>query len=119
MENSRYLYGKIKGRAERHLLELAEKDPSLKIYAARPALIDPEGQNLRQTEYTTGRNFLIGTLGFIFRNVYKSLQIGTEPLAKALTTLALSDGEPLSEGTGIEHNGRVITNVGLRNMAGL
>jgi len=100
-------------------LELGEKEPSLKVYAPRPGLIDPEGQNLKESPESFSKRALVGTVGFVLRHVGKSLHIGTQPLAKALTLLALRDGEPLAEGPGIESNGRVIRNVALRKIAGI
>lgn len=118
-EASGQIFAKVKGRVEKHLLELGEKEPSLKIYAARPGLIDPEGNNLTEKPESFGKRALVSSAGFLLRHVGKSLVIGTQPLAKALTTLALGDGEPLAEGTGIESNGRLIRNTGLRKIAGI
>ncbi|KIJ49850.1 hypothetical protein M422DRAFT_204432 [Sphaerobolus stellatus SS14] len=119
-ERSSQIFGRVKGKAEKDLIQMGEQTPSLNIYAARPALIDPEGNHIRETPEFLPKRVLVATIGFVLANVVgKSFQIGTFPLAKALTTLALGDGKPLPPGTGIEYDGRVLRNTALRKIAGI
>ncbi|KIJ49851.1 hypothetical protein M422DRAFT_777237 [Sphaerobolus stellatus SS14] len=117
-EGSGQLYGRIKGRAEKHLFELAEETPSLKVYAARPAFIDPQGNHIRETPESLPKRAFLGTMSFLLSS-FPTAQIGSFPLAKALTTLALGDGKPLDPGPGIEYDGRVVKNIALRKLAGI
>ncbi|KIJ49849.1 hypothetical protein M422DRAFT_246215 [Sphaerobolus stellatus SS14] len=118
-ESSWQIFARIKGKAEKDLIQMGEQTPSLNIYAARPGFIDPEGNRIRETPEPLTKRAYVGAMGFVFGNLYKPMHIGTFPLAKALTLLALGDGKPLPAGTGIEFDGRVLRNTALRKLAGI
>jgi len=118
-EHSSQTFAKFKGRTEKELLELDKTTESLNVYAVRPGMIDPQGNNLRQTPESMPKRAFISTMGFIIGNMAKSLHIGTMPLAKALTTLAIGDGKPLPAQPGVEYDGRVLRNTALRKLGGL
>jgi len=54
----------------------------------------------------------------VVKGWYSNMHSPTRELGKVLTELALSKGEVL-EGTGVDGEGRTVSNVGLRRMAGL
>ncbi|KAF8587046.1 hypothetical protein K439DRAFT_1631038 [Ramaria rubella] len=116
-EKSRALFAKIKGRAEKDLYELSKRNPSLRVFAARPGAIDPEGEHLKPGP-PPGFS-LLTILGPVMRRYAKSYIIGTQPLARALSGLAVGNGEPIPAGDGIEAEGRTLRNWALRRLAGL
>ena len=54
----------------------------------------------------------------VLRTVSPGLISPTKELGRVLVELAMSDGEPLN-GTGVSGEGRTISNVGMRRLAGL
>jgi hypothetical protein len=52
------------------------------------------------------------------RAVAKGMISPTKDLSRVLTDLAMGNGEPL-EGKGIDGEGRTISNVGMRRLAGI
>lgn len=120
-------FGVIKGRAEATLLELSKsKDfPSaskLKVYSLRPAGVDPTYNDPEINNYIPNRKGYERVVQFalmpILRGVMSSMVSPTADLAKVLVNLAMGDGKPL-DGTGITGEGRTISNVGMRRLAGL
>jgi len=118
-------FGVIKGRTEAALLALS-KDPStqkfFRPYSLRPAGVDP-GNHTEIHEFIPassgviekwGRPALLGAI----RTVYSSMISPTKDLGRVLTELAMSDGEPLV-GQGVDGEGRTISNLGMRRLAGL
>jgi hypothetical protein len=118
-ERSFTLFGKIKGRAEKDLHALSTSAPSIRTFALRPAVIDPEGEYLKPTPRTMLEVIFYNTLAPVFRGVGKSWIIGTKPLARALTGLAMGDGNALPEGEGVEAEGRTLRNTAIRRLAGV
>ena len=111
------MFGRVNGRAEKALLELQIAHPSLKVYNVRPAAINPEGQHLAERTPTLGDRASTVLLS-VLTKVWKRSVISTNDLAKVCVDLAVGSGAPTS-GSGIEADGRVLTNVALRRMAGL
>lgn len=113
-------YGKVKGQAERALLELSRATPSLKPYSVRPAAVDatfheeihPFMPRQKQLAIRAGNAVLLP----VFRAVYTKMVSPTKELGQVLVDLALSDGEPL-QGKGVLDEGRTILNVGIRRLA--
>jgi len=118
-ERSFTLFGKIKGRTEKDLYALSTSTPSLRAFAVRPAMIDPEGEHLKLTPRTGLEIFFQTALSPVFRYVGKSFVIGTRPLARVLTGLAMGDGAAVPGGTGVEADGRTLRNTAVRRLAGL
>ncbi|OBT42491.1 hypothetical protein VE00_07924 [Pseudogymnoascus sp. WSF 3629] len=116
-------FGLIKGRAEAALLALS-KDPqfrNLRPFSLRPAGIDtafhPEIRDW--IPQRNGMEMLVQTgLLPILRYTWGGMISPTRDLARILTELASSDGAAL-EGKGIEGEGRIINNVGMRRLAGI
>jgi len=115
-EKSPFIFGKIKGRAEKDLHELSTSLPSLRTLALRPAMIDPEGDPQRPRN---AAEYLVQATGAVFRCVWPSGVIGTKPLARVLVDLATGDGNPLPPGPGIIAEGRTIRNTAARKLAGI
>ncbi len=54
----------------------------------------------------------------VFRGLVPSMISPTRDLAKVLTDLAMGDGAPL-QGKGVDGEGRTVSNVGMRALAGI
>jgi hypothetical protein len=113
-------YGKVKGQAERALLELSKTTPSLKPYSARPAAVDAAFHAEIHPFMPRQKQFMIRAGNFVLlpvsRACYKKMVSPTKELGQVLVGLALSDGMAL-EGEGVRDDGRTISNVGLRRLA--
>jgi nucleoside-diphosphate-sugar epimerase len=111
------LYGRVKGQIETALLEFGKRNPMFKVYNVRPGGVDwtqhPEihpfipKQDLYKKMFIPPMNLL-----------YRSMMTPTREMGKVMTELAMSRGEPL-QGTDIGMEGRMVSNVALRRMAGL
>ena len=112
------MFGRVKGRAEKQLLELGNDLPALNIYNIRPAIINPQGNYLQERSPTLHDRLSTG-LGGIAGVVWKSFVIPTDRLAKACVDLAVGDGKPVPEGVGVEAERRLLRNTALRRLAGM
>lgn len=112
------MFGRIKGRTEKQLLELGSDLPALNVYNIRPAIINPQGNYLQERSPTLQDRLSTG-LGVIAGVVWKSFVIPTDGLAKACVDLAVGDGKPMPEGVGVEAEGRLLRNTALRHLAGM
>lgn len=112
------MFGRIKGRAEKTLLELQAEYPSLHVYNIRPAAINPQGNYLQERKPTLQDRLSTG-LGGIFEMVWKSFVIPTPKLAKVCIDLSISDGKAIPSGDGVEADGRLLRNTALRRLAGM
>jgi nucleoside-diphosphate-sugar epimerase len=117
-EKASTMFGRIKGRAERTLLELGKLTSGLKVYAIRPAIINPQGEYLAERKVTM-QDRLSTWLGNLSGVVLKSFVIPTDALAKASVDLAIGDGKPVAAGIGVEEDGRLLRNTALRRLAGI
>jgi hypothetical protein len=117
-EKSSLLFGRIKGRAETALLKLEGEVEGLSVFNVRPATINPEGNYLQERQPTL-QDRASTVLGGFFERVWKSFVIPTPKLAKVCLDLATGDGKPLVDGVGIEAEGRLVRNTGLRRLAGM
>ncbi|KAI9786690.1 MAG: hypothetical protein M1839_006241 [Geoglossum umbratile] len=115
-EKSMLLFGRIKGRAERALLALPASGlslTSLRIYNVRPGYVYPAASH-------RSRRFLLKIADAVIAPIMMQLAPGrmspTGELAKVLADLAIGDGEPLPAGTGVEDEGRLLRNVGIRRL---
>jgi len=113
-------YGKVKGQAEKALLELSRMSPSLKLYSARPAAVDATFHTEIHPFMPRQKQFMIRAGNVVllplFRAYYKNMISPTKELGQVLVDLAMSDGRPL-EGKGVLDEGRIISNAGIRRLA--
>lgn len=115
-------YGKVKGQAEKALLELSKATPSLKPYSVRPAAVDatfhveihPFMRSQKQRTIGVGNAVLLS----LFRAAYTKMVSPTKELGQVLVDLAMSTGEPL-QGKGVLYEGKTISNVGMQRLAGV
>lgn len=110
------LYGRVKGQTESDLIQFQKEHPQFKVYNIRPGVVDwrdhPEIQKYIPSQ-DTYKKVLIPTIG-----LYKGMMTPTRPMGKIMTELAMSKGEPLV-GSDVGMNGRLISNLALRRLAGL
>jgi hypothetical protein len=94
---------------------------NLRPYCLRPGVVDPT-YHPEICGWIPAKKGLVklmdGTMLPLLRHTYAGLISPTESLAVVLTELASSDGASL-EGEGIEGEGRIITNAGMRRLAGI
>lgn len=111
------LFARVKGQAEQALFDFHKGTPNFRPYLVRPAGVDwrdhPEIHAFMPNQ-VWWKKALIGPID----TVYKNMITPTRPMGKILTELAMSKGEPL-EGRDIQMEGRLVSNVALRRMAGL
>lgn len=115
-------FGLIKGRTEAALLALSKDSAysNLKPFSLRPGGVDPTFHK-EIHPWVPQRSGLLKAsevLLPVFRTVISGMISPTRELGKVLTELAMGDGEPLA-GNGVEGEGRTITNVGMRRLAGI
>jgi hypothetical protein len=117
------LFGRVKGETEQALLELSKIDKRFRPYSARAGGVDPSGHKEVLEAGTWERKGILFKAGDVvlmpaIRRFYKGMHSPTADLGKALVKLALGDGEPLS-GPGVAGEGRTLSNLALRRIAGL
>ena len=94
----------------------------MKFYYLRPAGVDPKFHEeihpwipkLKPAGKAVGYPVAFA----VFRTVNPGLVSPTRELGRVLVDLAMGDGKPLS-GAGIAADGRTISNLGMRRLAGL
>ena len=109
-------FSRIKGRTERALIALPTSNlsfTSLRIYNVRPAYVYPPAQNRSRPFAVKIADLAIAPIMMRLLPAQMS-PIGV--LAKVLVDLAVGDGEPLPAGTGVEDEGRLLRNVGVRRL---
>lgn len=120
------LYARVKGQTEQALLELnaSAACPDLRVYSARPGGVDPAADPAvmeATVEKRAGGPWrrLEPVLMPLLRVLVPAMVSPTAELGKALTRLAVGDGERMAEGPGVSGEGRTVGNVALMRMAGL
>ncbi|EJD38869.1 hypothetical protein AURDEDRAFT_139463 [Auricularia subglabra TFB-10046 SS5] len=120
-EKTYTLFGKIKGRAETHLIGL-QKDPnfsSLRAYNVRPAFVDPGAGNYHRPRPLAIRLLGDYLMGPAIRLAVPSFHSPTNELSKVLVDLALGDGRPIPAAPGIEAEGRTVRSKAIRKWASI
>jgi hypothetical protein len=116
-------FGVIKGFAEASLLALA-KEPdfkNLRPYSLRPGGVDPSHHPEIQKFIPQRKGLqkaMEESLVSALRVTMKSMISPTRELGRVATDLASGDGEPL-QGKGLEDEGRILSNVAIRRLAGI
>ena len=111
------LFGRVKGQIESALLQLHKERPQFKPYNIRPAAVDWREHTeihgfIPKQPYT--KNVLFSAID----TVSKSWMTPTKPMGKIMTELAMSSGAPMHD-SDVEMEGRLISNIAFRRMAGL
>ena len=126
------IFARVKGEAELALVDLSKQTPyskTLRVYNARPGGVDgtsqPEVWRPVWAKYGAFKRFYMSILLPPMRMFYKNMMSPTPQLGQALVELAMGDGEKLEGrgvedvGKGVEGEGRLVRNIGLRRMGGL
>jgi hypothetical protein len=115
-------FGPVKGEAEEKLIALGKEKPQLNAYNLRPAGVDASSQ----TEIhpfipvlAIWKRVVFASLFPIMRYAYPSMMSPTRELGDVLVRLAYSDGKPLQGKGVVGTDGRIVSNVGFRRLAGL
>lgn len=111
------LYGRVKGQVESELLDLGKTNPMFRVYNVRPGGVDwtkhPAIHPFIPPQETY-KKMLIAPMNL----VYKAMMTPAKEMGRVMTELAMSRGEAL-KGTDIGMEGRLVSNVAIRRMAGL
>jgi len=112
-------FGKVKGRAEKHLLELPSSPTynALRVFNVRPGFVDPIGSNGPVREIY--QRWYVSMLMPALRTLAPGSGIQVGKLAECLVDIATGDGEPIPAGKGIEAGGRTVRNTAIRRIVGL
>lgn len=117
-------FGRVKGRIEAELQALGTEPAyaSLRLYFLRPAGVDPKSHKEIHPWIPklkpAGKAIGYPAVFAILRTVNPGLLSPTRELGRVLVELAMGDGKPLS-GEGVAADGRTISNLGMRRLAGL
>lgn len=96
------------------MLDFSKRHSKVPVYIARPASVDPtKHKAIRSLGKTTSYPILSKVLFPIFNVAWPGMMSPTIQLEQALVKLAITGGEPV-KGPGVENDGHLITNVGLR-----
>jgi len=120
-EKARAMFGRIKGRAEKDLVDLADSSNSTKlaVYNLRPAGIDGSGSASKPERVPPVAYRLTSWMLPAIKIFAPKWHTPVDSLAKVAIDLAVSDGKPMQVEEGIEPDGRTLGNVAIRRLAGL
>ncbi|KAF3043041.1 hypothetical protein E8E11_005894 [Didymella keratinophila] len=111
------LFGRVKGQTEAALFDFRKQNPSFRAISVRPGGVDwtahPEIKPFIPAQ-PAWKAAMIRPMNL----VYKNMMTPTQPMGRVFTELAMSKGEPL-KGTGVELEGTLLTNIGIRRLSGL
>ncbi|CAN9258600.1 unnamed protein product [Alternaria alternata] len=111
------LFGRVKGQIESALLQLHKDRPQFKAYNIRPAAVDWR-EHTEIHGFIPKQPYAKNVLFSAINAVSKSWMTPTKPMGKIMTELAMSSGAPMHDSDmGME--GRLISNIAFRRMAGL
>ncbi|KAJ4987838.1 nucleoside-diphosphate-sugar epimerase [Stagonosporopsis vannaccii] len=111
------LYGRVKGETEMALFNFRKQNPNFRAVSVRPGGVDwtshPEIQPFIPQQ-PAWKAMAIKPLN----NIYKSMMTPTQPMGKVFTELAMSKGDAM-KGPDVKLEGTLLTNAGIRRLAGL
>ncbi|KAJ4334974.1 hypothetical protein N0V87_006467 [Didymella glomerata] len=111
------LYGRVKGQTEEALLKFRKQNSNFRAISVRPGGVDwtahPELKPFIPNQ-PAWKAAMIRPMNLL----YKNMMTPTRPMGKVFTELAMSKGEPLN-GSGVELEGTLLTNIGIRRLSGL
>jgi hypothetical protein len=111
------LFARVKGQVEAELLDLGKQNAMLRVYNVRPGGVDWT-KHPAIHPYIPPQEMYKKMLIPPMNLFYKAMMTPTKEMGKVMTELAMSRGEPL-QGTGIGMEGRLVSNIAIRRMAGL
>lgn len=117
-QTTRAMFGRIKGKTEKDLLDLAG-NTYLSVYNLRPAGIDGRNSVAKPDRPRQMLERAVGLLYPVVAAIAPKYITPVDSLAKVAVDLAVGDGEPLKTGAGVEKDGRTLSNVAIRRLAGL
>lgn len=117
-QKTRTMFGRIKGKAEKDLVDLAGTS-HLSVYNLRPGGIDGRASVAKPVVPRSMPERLAGWLYPVVTAIAPKYVTPVNSLAKVAIDLAVGDGEPLKKGDGVEKDGRTLSNVAIRRLAGL
>jgi hypothetical protein len=120
-QKARTMFGRVKGRAEKDLLDLASsvEGTRLDVYNLRPAGIDGSVSAAKPDQVISLSYRMAGWLYPAVKLFAPKWHTPVDSLAKVAIDLASGDGKPLKAEAGVEADGRTIGNVAIRRLAGL
>lgn len=120
-QKARAMFGRIKGRAEKDLVDFANSadGTTLSVYNLRPAGIDGSDSAAKPDRVTSLPERLAGWMYPAIKMLAPKWHTPVDSLAKVAIDLAVSDGKPLKVEAGVEPDGRTLGNVAIRQLAGL
>jgi hypothetical protein len=119
---ARAMFGRVKGRAEKDLVDLSgsAESANLAVYNLRPAGIDGSGSMAKPADrVVTMPERMAGWLYPAVKLLAPKWHTPVDSLAKVSIDLATGDGKPLKAEVGVEADGRTLGNVAIRRLAGL
>lgn len=117
-EKARAMFGRIKGRAEKDLLDLAD-GTHLSVYNLRPAAIDGSASASQPERARSMQDSISAWLFPVVKAVAPKWHIPVDSLARVAIDLAVGDGKSLEQDAGVEADGRTLRNVAIRRLTGL
>lgn len=120
-QKARAMFGRIKGRAEKELVDLANSagGTKLAVYNLRPAGIDGSGSAAKPDRVVSMPERLAAWMYPAVKLFAPKWHTPLDSLAKVAIDLAAGDGKPLKAEGGVEADGRTLGNVAIRRLAGL
>jgi nucleoside-diphosphate-sugar epimerase len=120
-QKARAMFGRIKGRAEKDLVDLASSVElrDLSVYNLRPAGIDGSGSAAKPDRVVSMPERMAGWLYPAVKLFAPKWHTPVDSLAKVAIDLAVGSGKPLKVEAGVEADGRTLGNVAIRRLAGL
>jgi uncharacterized protein YbjT (DUF2867 family) len=117
-QTARAMFGRIKGKAEKDLVDLAA-ETHLSVYNLRPAGIDGSASASKPERARSMPESIAGWIYPVLKVVAPKWHTPVDSLAKVAVDLAIGDGKPFERDVGIEADGRTLGNVAIRRLAGL
>jgi uncharacterized protein YbjT (DUF2867 family) len=121
-QKARAMFGRVKGRAEKDLVDLttSAEGAKLDVYNLRPAGIDGSGSAAKPDHRVVSLPERVASWMYPAVKLFApKWHTPVDSLAKVAIDLASGDGKPLKDVAGVEADGRTIGNVAIRRLAGL
>jgi hypothetical protein len=118
-QSSRALFGRVKGRSEKDLLDLASLTQGLSVYNLRPAGIDGRESAARPERPASWQERVAGLFFPAVKLFVPQWHTPVDSLAKVAVNLASGSGQPVQPGVGVEADGWTLRNTAIRTLAGL